>query len=53
MIFLIAVAVLAIIVACKGFYIVKQAETVIVERLGKFDRVLYPGLNYIIPFFEN
>lgn len=37
----------------KGIIIVKQAEVVIVERLGKFDRILEAGLNFIIPFFEN
>ena len=50
--FVFALVVLAIMLALKGFYIVKQAEAVIVEHLGKFDRVLYPGLNYIIPFLE-
>ena len=50
--FLVALIILLVIIGVKGIYIVKQAETVIVERLGKFDRVLYPGLNYIIPVFE-
>ena len=36
----------------KGLIIVQQAESVIVERLGKFERELSPGLNFIFPFFE-
>ena len=37
----------------KGLIIVQQAESVIVERLGKFERELSPGLNFIFPFFES
>jgi len=36
----------------KGVIIVQQAEVVIVERLGKFDRVLQSGFNFIIPVLE-
>lgn len=48
-IFLIA---LAIVFVSKGVIIVQQAEVVIVERLGKFDRVLQSGFNFIIPVLE-
>ena len=44
--------VLAIIFIAKGVIIVQQAEVVIVERLGKFDRVLESGFNFIIPVIE-
>lgn len=43
---------LAIIFVAKGVVIVQQAEVVIVERLGKFDRVLESGFNFIIPVIE-
>ena len=43
---------LAIIFCAKGIIIVQQAEVVIVERLGKFDRVLESGFNFIIPIIE-
>ena len=43
---------LAIIFVIKGVIIVQQAEVVIVERLGKFDRVLESGFNFIIPILE-
>ena len=44
--------VLAILFVAKGVIIVQQAEVVIVERLGKFDRVLESGFNFIIPILE-
>ena len=40
MFFLGVFVIFAIIIAIKGVIIVKQAEVVIVERLGKFDRIL-------------
>lgn len=48
-IFLIA---LALIFVAKGVVIVQQAEVVIIERLGKFDKVLQSGFNFIIPVIE-
>ena len=48
-IFLIA---LALVFVLKGVVIVQQAEVVIIERLGKFDRVLQSGFNFIIPVIE-
>ena len=44
--------ILAIVFVTKGVIIVQQAEVVIVERLGKFDRVLQSGFNFIIPVIE-
>ena len=44
--------VLAIVFVAKGVIIVQQAEVVIVERLGKFDRVLESGFNFIFPILE-
>lgn len=48
-VFLIA---LAIVFVSKGVIIVQQAEVVIIERLGKFDRILQSGFNFIIPVLE-
>lgn len=44
--------ILAIVYVIKGVIIVQQAEVVIVERLGKFEKVLQSGLNFIIPILE-
>ena len=42
----------AVIFVYKGVIIVKQAEVVIIERLGKFERILESGLNFIFPIIE-
>lgn len=50
--FLLILVIAAVIFVAKGVVIVQQAEVVIVERLGKYDRTLESGLNYIIPILE-
>ena len=52
MVLLTVLVAFAIIVVVKGVIIVKQAEVVIVERLGKFDRVLESGFNFIVPIID-
>lgn len=49
---LLVLIVLAIVYVVKGVVIVQQAEVVIVERLGKFEKVLTPGINFIFPILE-
>ena len=44
--------ILALIYVIKGVVIVQQAEVVIIERLGKFERVLQSGMNFIVPFLD-
>jgi len=41
-----------IILLSKSVYLVQQAEVIIIERLGKFDRIIGPGLHVVIPFIE-
>jgi regulator of protease activity HflC (stomatin/prohibitin superfamily) len=36
----------------KGFLIVQQAETLVIERLGKYHRTLQSGVNILWPFFD-
>jgi len=45
-------AVLVVVTLYKGINIVPQGEEWLVERLGKFSRVLKPGLNLIVPYVE-
>jgi regulator of protease activity HflC (stomatin/prohibitin superfamily) len=33
-------------------YLVRQAEAVVVERLGRYDRILTPGLHIVFPFID-
>jgi len=35
-----------------GFFVVQQQTVSVIERLGKYNRVAYPGLNFLIPFIE-
>jgi len=48
----IAILVLAIVFAINTLKIVPQQHAWVVERLGKFDRILMPGLNIIVPFID-
>ena len=45
-------AVIAIIFVMQTIKIVPQQHAWIVERLGKYDRTLGPGLNFLIPFVD-
>ena len=51
-IFAVLLALLAIIVISASVKVVPQSETRVVERLGRFHRILQPGLNFIIPFVD-
>lgn len=51
-VFLLGLA-LAVFVVVKGFIIVRQAEVVLIERLGKYHRMLSSGPNILIPFFDS
>jgi len=49
---IIVFAVLIIILISKGLVIVKQAEVIIIERLGKYNRTLESGLNILWPVID-
>lgn len=49
---LVAALVLAIILVGRSIVIIKQAETMVVERLGRFDRILSSGVNFVVPIIE-
>jgi regulator of protease activity HflC (stomatin/prohibitin superfamily) len=46
------VAVLAVLVLAKAIRIVPQARAGVVERLGRYNRTLDPGLALVIPFVD-
>jgi regulator of protease activity HflC (stomatin/prohibitin superfamily) len=52
MIVLIVLLVLVVIALLMTVKVVPQQTAYVVERLGKFDSVLDPGINFIIPFFD-
>ena len=45
-------SVFAIILIAKSLVVVKQSEVMIVERLGKYNKILHSGINFIIPFID-
>lgn len=47
-----AVALLVIIFLASGLKIVRQSETIIIERLGKYHKTLQSGINIIVPIFD-
>src|SRR2546422_8764367 len=47
-----AIAVFAISIVARGIRIVQQAQTMIIERLGKYHRTLSSGVNLIIPIID-
>lgn len=51
-IFLIVAAVFAFIIVSMSIRIIRPFEKGLVERLGKYQRLLEPGLNMIVPFFD-
>ena len=50
--FAIVVVIIAVIIVTRGVKVVPQQHAWIIERLGKYDRTLAPGLNFIVPFVD-
>ncbi len=49
---LIAFAILVISIISKGLIVVRQAEVVLIERLGKYYNTLHSGLHLVVPIFD-
>ncbi len=49
---LILIALFVIIFVISGVRIVQQAETMVMERLGKYHKTLKSGINIILPLFD-
>jgi regulator of protease activity HflC (stomatin/prohibitin superfamily) len=47
------ITLIAVVTAIKGIKMVPQQSAWVVEKLGKFDRTLEPGLNFLVPYVEN
>src|SRR5690242_7094005 len=50
--FVIFAMIVMIVIGVKTIRIVPQATVMLVERLGKFDKVASSGLNILVPFFD-
>lgn len=46
------IAIVLLVIAAKTIRIVPQATVMLVERLGKFDKVATSGLNLLVPFLD-
>ncbi|HMK16994.1 MAG TPA: SPFH domain-containing protein [Chitinophagaceae bacterium] len=46
------IALFVIVFALMGFKIIQQAETMVIERLGKYNRTLPAGINIIWPIID-
>mmetsp|Transcript_6826 Transcript_6826/g.16206 ORF Transcript_6826/g.16206 Transcript_6826/m.16206 type:complete len:362 (-) Transcript_6826:35-1120(-) len=40
-------------ILAKSIFIVHQAEGIVIERFGRFERVLSSGINFVIPFVDS
>lgn len=49
---LISLALFLLVLFFSSFVIVEQQKTVIIQRLGKFNRILHPGLGFKFPLIE-
>ena len=45
-------AIVLLVIAAKTIRIVPQASVMLIERLGKFDKVASSGLNLLVPFLD-
>src|SRR2546430_738624 len=52
LIVLAAVAIFAVVIVSKGIRIVQQAQTMIIERLGRYHKTLGSGVNLVIPILD-
>jgi len=49
---LIVIAIFAVLLAARGVRIVPQARAGVVERFGRYQRTLLPGLGLVVPFID-
>lgn len=40
------------IILARSVVLIKQSEAMVVERLGRFDRILGPGIHIVVPFLD-
>ena len=49
---IIVVVLLVIVVVAKAIMVVPQAQSAVIERLGRFRTVASPGLTFLVPFLD-
>jgi len=53
LVFLAVLGLILLVLVIKTLYTVRTASAGVVERFGKFNRIVQPGLHVLIPFAEN
>ncbi|HSV66483.1 MAG TPA: SPFH domain-containing protein [Mycobacteriales bacterium] len=48
----VVLVVLVLVVMSRSLVLVSQAQAYVIERLGKFHKVLNPGPNFVVPFVD-
>ncbi|MCL2888022.1 MAG: SPFH/Band 7/PHB domain protein [Elusimicrobia bacterium] len=51
-IFAVVIILLAVFIISRGIRVIRQAEVMIIERLGKYHETLTSGINLIVPFID-
>src|SRR5215204_5679348 len=46
------IAIVLLVIAAKTLRIVPQASVMLIERLGRFDKIASSGLNVLVPFLD-
>ncbi|MWB97820.1 SPFH domain-containing protein [Agromyces seonyuensis] len=49
----VAIVIFVIVVISRSIRIIPQAQTGVVERLGRYHKTLQPGLNILVPFIDH
>jgi len=52
-IFFVIAVIFLVILLLNSVYLVRQAEVILIERLGRYHRILRPGLHVLTPFLES
>src|SRR2546422_3637685 len=50
--FPVAVILVTLILVSRGIRVVQQAQTIVIERLGRYHRTLHSGMNLILPILD-
>jgi regulator of protease activity HflC (stomatin/prohibitin superfamily) len=50
--FLIGIVVAILLVLLSSVKVVKERSAFVVERFGKYNRILHPGLNFVVPLLD-
>ena len=52
LVLLVIAGIITLLTILNGFFMIAQGQAAVIERLGKFNRVVYSGLHVRIPFLE-